>query len=66
MSRTVYTMGYAGRTPEDVKRLAEERRAFGNVNYKGRPGEIADFEAGVEAVRRSPEPVLLMCASLSP
>jgi len=36
-------------------------RAFGNRNYRDGPIEIVDFEAGVEAIRRSGRPVILMC-----
>ena len=36
-------------------------RALGNRNYRDGPIEIVDFEAGVEAIRRSGRPVILMC-----
>jgi len=36
--------------------------AFGNKNYRSGPIEIADFEAGLQAIQKSGRPVILMCA----
>jgi uncharacterized protein (DUF488 family) len=40
-------------------------KALGNVNYKGGPIELVDFDAGVEAIRKSGRPVILMCVCKS-
>lgn len=94
----VYTLGYLGRTQDDLAAIVERLDAklldirfspfsrnqqfagwalkrrltdqnyqhikpLGNVNYKnGGPIEIADFPAGLEVIRQSVRPVILMCA----
>lgn len=37
-------------------------KALGNRNYKGGPIALVDFEAGLEQIRASGRPVILMCA----
>lgn len=100
MTDRIYTIGYTGRKPADIKRLAEELDAtvfdvrfaprsrvphwnagnlakllgdrykhiwaFGNRNYRGGPVDLVDFSAGLEEVRQSPRPVILMCACKDP
>jgi uncharacterized protein (DUF488 family) len=39
---------------------------FGNINYKGGPVKIQDFDAGEALVRQSPKPVILMCVCSDP
>lgn len=39
---------------------------FGNVNYKGGPIQLADFEDGIEMIRGVEEPLVLMCGCQSP
>ncbi|MBN1485299.1 MAG: DUF488 domain-containing protein [Chloroflexia bacterium] len=36
-------------------------RALGNRNYRGGPVEIEDLAAGIQAIRSSKRPVILMC-----
>lgn len=91
----VYTLGYSGRTPEQIKQIAADldavvydirykpssrqpgfngaalartlgdryvpARFFGNVNYRSGPIRLLDFAAGLEAVRQSEKPIILMC-----
>lgn len=40
--------------------------AFGNVNYKGGPIEIVDYERGRALVEASERPVILMCVCGDP
>lgn len=48
-----------------LRELLAERyqhiRAFGNSNYRSGPIALVDFDAGLEAIRQSEKPVILMC-----
>jgi uncharacterized protein (DUF488 family) len=41
-------------------------RALGNRNYRGGPTDLVDFPAGLELIRESNRPVILMCACKDP
>jgi uncharacterized protein (DUF488 family) len=41
-------------------------RELGNVNYKGGPIELVDFDAGRELIEQSDRPVILMCVCRDP
>jgi uncharacterized protein (DUF488 family) len=41
-------------------------KALGNVNYKGGPIEFVDFAAGLELIKQSPRPVVLLCVCKDP
>ena len=100
MTVQVYGIGYSGKQPQDIHRLALQMdavvfdvrlsprsrrpewnkgrlqtllgdryvhvRELGNENYKGGPVKIADFDAGLEMVKKSPKPVILMCVCSKP
>lgn len=96
MTTKIYTIGYTGRKPEEIKQAVRERgavlldirfsprsrvpqwtkkrltellgerykhvKALGNINYKGGPIELVDFEAGKAIIDGFEVPVVLMCA----
>jgi len=100
VSKIVFTLGYTGRSPEEVVQLLESKGAvlfdirfsansrnfrfnkgyltsllkeryqhvkqLGNVNYKGGPIEIEDYQAGRAMIAASPSPVILMCVCKDP
>lgn len=41
-------------------------KALGNKNYKGGPIALVDFDAGLEQIKASGRPVILMCACKDP
>lgn len=101
MTNQVYTIGYSGAKPQQIKALIDDLgailidirlsprsrvpywnqaalvalvgpgnyihlRALGNVNYKGGPIQIADFESGADVIKKQVSPVVLMCACEKP
>lgn len=100
MTKTVYTVGYSGRKPEDLKQFVidldavlldirfspvsriphwnkmavadtvggayQHVKALGNVNYKGGPVQIVDYQRGKAIIEASECPVILMCACGDP
>lgn len=101
MTNQVFTLGYSGRKPHQIKELIDQHdavlfdirfsprsrvpywsgsaleallgkarythvKALGNENYRGGPTKLVNFEAGLETIRASAKPVILMCACKDP